>query len=152
MAALSDLVFGLGSLAVGIGLIFYERYFLKKLKTRELPMSCLSQHRRLSAFGLRLSFGLRTSDFGRCSFSLRRRPGPAPRLALGLRRLCRPIRLADGQGHELGHLSLLAVIVVVLGGVASFFVYLARRSATRCSRSFRPPAAVCRTNSNSTRP
>ena len=28
----SDLLFGLGSLAVGIGLIFYERYFLKKLK------------------------------------------------------------------------------------------------------------------------
>jgi len=27
-----DLVFGLGALAVGIGLIFYERYFLKKLK------------------------------------------------------------------------------------------------------------------------
>ena len=27
-----DLVFGLGSLATGIGLIFYERYFLKKLK------------------------------------------------------------------------------------------------------------------------
>jgi hypothetical protein len=27
-----DLVFGLGSLAVGIGLILYERYFLKKLK------------------------------------------------------------------------------------------------------------------------
>ena len=27
-----DLIFGLGSLAVGIGLIFYERYFLKKLK------------------------------------------------------------------------------------------------------------------------
>ncbi len=28
----SDLVFGLGSLAVGVGLILYERYFLKKLK------------------------------------------------------------------------------------------------------------------------
>ena len=28
----SDLVFGLGSLAAGIGLILYERYFLKKLK------------------------------------------------------------------------------------------------------------------------
>jgi hypothetical protein len=28
----SDLFFGLGSLAVGIGLILYERYFLKKLK------------------------------------------------------------------------------------------------------------------------
>ena len=27
-----ELVFGLGSLAAGIGLIFYERYFLKKLK------------------------------------------------------------------------------------------------------------------------
>ncbi len=28
----SDLLFGLGALVVGIGLIFYERYFLKKLK------------------------------------------------------------------------------------------------------------------------
>ncbi|MGO8925464.1 MAG: hypothetical protein ACLQU3_00870 [Limisphaerales bacterium] len=27
-----DLVFGLGSFAVSIGLILYERYFLKKLK------------------------------------------------------------------------------------------------------------------------
>ncbi len=27
-----DLVFGLGSLAVGVGLILYERYFLRKLK------------------------------------------------------------------------------------------------------------------------
>jgi hypothetical protein len=29
---LSDLLFGLGSLAAGIGLLVYERYFLKKLK------------------------------------------------------------------------------------------------------------------------
>jgi len=28
----ADLAFGLGSLAVGFGLIVYERYFLKKLK------------------------------------------------------------------------------------------------------------------------
>jgi hypothetical protein len=28
----SDLIFGLAALAVGIGLILYERYFLKKLK------------------------------------------------------------------------------------------------------------------------
>jgi hypothetical protein len=28
----SDLIFGLGSFAAGIGLILYERYFLKKLK------------------------------------------------------------------------------------------------------------------------
>jgi len=27
-----DLIFGLGSLAAGVGLILYERYFLKKLK------------------------------------------------------------------------------------------------------------------------
>jgi hypothetical protein len=27
-----DLVFGLGSLAVALGLVLYERYFLKKLK------------------------------------------------------------------------------------------------------------------------
>lgn len=27
-----DLLFGLGSIAAGIGLIAYERYFLKKLK------------------------------------------------------------------------------------------------------------------------
>lgn len=27
-----DLVFGLGSLATGVGLLLYERYFLKKLK------------------------------------------------------------------------------------------------------------------------
>ena len=29
---LLDLLFGLGSLAAGVGLIFYERYVLKKLK------------------------------------------------------------------------------------------------------------------------
>jgi hypothetical protein len=28
----SDLIYGLLSLAAGVGLIFYERYFLKKLK------------------------------------------------------------------------------------------------------------------------
>ena len=27
-----DLLFGLGSIAAGVGLIIYERYFLKKLK------------------------------------------------------------------------------------------------------------------------
>ena len=29
---LLELLFGLGSLACGVGLIFYERYFLKKFK------------------------------------------------------------------------------------------------------------------------
>ena len=27
-----DLIFGLGSLAAGVGLVLYERYFLRKLK------------------------------------------------------------------------------------------------------------------------
>ena len=31
----SDLVFGLGSFAAGVGLILYERYFLKKLKKKD---------------------------------------------------------------------------------------------------------------------
>jgi hypothetical protein len=31
----SDLVFGLGSLATGVGLLLYERYFLKKLKNMD---------------------------------------------------------------------------------------------------------------------
>jgi hypothetical protein len=31
----ADLIFGLGSLAAGVGLIVYERYFLKKLKHLE---------------------------------------------------------------------------------------------------------------------
>jgi len=34
------------------------------------------------------------------------------------------------QGMNWGILSLLAVVVTVLGGVAAFFVYLARRSST----------------------
>jgi homoserine acetyltransferase len=34
------------------------------------------------------------------------------------------------KGMNLGILSLLAVIGVVLGGVVSFFVYLAKKSAT----------------------
>ena len=29
---LTNTLFGIGSLAAGVGLIFYERYFLKKLK------------------------------------------------------------------------------------------------------------------------
>ena len=36
-------------------------------------------------------------------------------------------RLAEGM--NMGIFSLLAVVVVVLGGIASFFVYLAKRSS-----------------------
>jgi hypothetical protein len=31
----TDLAFGLGSLATGVGLLLYERYFLKKLKNTD---------------------------------------------------------------------------------------------------------------------
>ena len=38
------------------------------------------------------------------------------------------------QGMNWGILSLLAVIAVVLGGVAAFFVYLAKKIRLRCRR------------------
>ena len=44
------------------------------------------------------------------------------------------------QGMNWGILSLLAVIVVVLGGVAGFFVHLARRSAVLSAND--PPGAL----------
>lgn len=31
-----DLVFGLGSVVTGVGLILYERYFVKKLKSKHI--------------------------------------------------------------------------------------------------------------------
>jgi hypothetical protein len=39
------------------------------------------------------------------------------------------------KGMNMGILSLLAVVVIVLGGIASFFIYLARRSAVLSSRA-----------------
>ncbi len=44
------------------------------------------------------------------------------------------------QGMNWGILSLLAVIVAVLGGVAGFFVHLARRSAVLAAND--PPSAL----------
>lgn len=43
------------------------------------------------------------------------------------------------KGMNMGILSLLAVVIVVLGGIASFFIYLARRSAALANR---PASAV----------
>jgi hypothetical protein len=42
------------------------------------------------------------------------------------------------KGMNMGILSLLAVIGVVLGGVVSFFVYLGKRSATAVPDAARP--------------
>ena len=44
------------------------------------------------------------------------------------------------KGMNLGILSLLAVIGMVLGGVASFFVYLGKRSATVAAASAAAPS------------
>ena len=50
-------------------------------------------------------------------------------------------RLAEGM--NMGIFSLLAVVVCVLGGIASFFVYLAKRSATGAAA--RLPAGLAET-------
>jgi hypothetical protein len=44
------------------------------------------------------------------------------------------------KGMNLGILSLLAMIGVVLGGVASFFVYLGKKSATVAAASAAAPS------------
>lgn len=45
------------------------------------------------------------------------------------------------QGMNMGIFVLLAVIISVLGGVACFFVYLARRGAQAGTSAPQPPAA-----------
>jgi hypothetical protein len=42
------------------------------------------------------------------------------------------------QGMNWGIFSLMAVIVTVLGGVAAFFIYLARRSAALAAQAAEP--------------
>jgi hypothetical protein len=89
-------------------------------------MNCHRQHRRVSVFGFPLK----------------------PLLSgLPVVLVCQPHVLwacaaCAGQsdspmakGMNWGILSLLAVITVVLGGVASFFVYLAKKSATMSAAS-----------------
>jgi hypothetical protein len=86
---------------------------------------------RISVFGLRPSFGFRVSGFGF-------RPllyGLVVALALNPGRLW-ACAACTGQsdspmakGMNWGIMSLLVVIAMVLGGVASFFVFLAKKSA-----------------------
>ena len=104
-------------------------------------MTYASQHRRVSVFGLRPSFGFRASGFGF-------RPlltGLIVTLALNPRSLQACAACAGqsdspmAKGMNVGILSLLAVIGVVLGGVASFFVYLGKRSATMAALSAAVP-------------
>ena len=93
---------------------------------------------RVSGFGLRPSsaFGLRVSGFGStllCGLvlALALSPthfGPAPPVTANQTRRW-------PQEMNWGILSLLAVVAVVLGGVAAFFVYLARDPQRRCSHN-----------------
>ena len=110
-------------------------------------MNCPSQQRRISGFTLRPAFGFRLSAFGiRPSFGFR-----FSGFGFHLRSLLSGLIVAlafqpdllwacaacAGQsdspmakGMNWGIFSLLAVVVFVLGAIASFFVYLAKRSAT----------------------
>jgi hypothetical protein len=95
-------------------------------------MSRHSQHRQVSSFGLRPSFGFRISGFGfRLLLSglvvtLALHSGPLLACAACAGQSDSPM----AKGMNIGILSLLAVIGVVLGGVVSFFVYLGKKSAT----------------------
>jgi hypothetical protein len=96
-------------------------------------MTPQAPNRPPSAFGLRPSFGLRTSDFGLklppvllgAALTLALPPAPLLACAACYGQSDSPI----AEGMNWGILSLLAVITVVLGGVSAFFIYLARRSA-----------------------
>ena len=48
------------------------------------------------------------------------------------------------EGMNMGIFSLLAVVVFVLGAIASFFIYLAKRSSTMAA----PPQPAALANSN----
>jgi hypothetical protein len=95
-------------------------------------MNCPSQPRPVSDFGLRICFGLRISDFG----FRRLLSGLAVALALnpGVLWACAACAGQSdspmAKGMNWGIFSLLAVIAVVLGGVTSFFVFLAKKSAS----------------------
>jgi len=97
-------------------------------------MSRLGHPLWASGFGLRPSFGLRTSDFGPYLKTLV--SGLVVALALhpnSLRACAACYGQSDSpmaKGMNWGILSLLAMVAVVLGCFAAFFVYLAKRSAT----------------------
>jgi hypothetical protein len=94
-------------------------------------MSHPSQHRQVSPFGLRYSFGIRISDFGfrpllfGLVVALASHPASLRACAACAGQSDSPM----AKGMNIGILSLLAVIGMVLGGVVSFFVYLGTRSA-----------------------
>ena len=93
--------------------------------------------RAASGFGLRRVRGLRPSGFGLLPGAillLTLRPSSVFACAACYGQSDSPM----AQGMNWGIVSLLAVIAVVLGGVAAFFIYLARRSAAMSARAAEP--------------
>jgi hypothetical protein len=98
--------------------------------------------RALSAFGLRPSFGLRGSAFGRrlpfllgfVLLAIAAQPAPILACTACAGQSDSPM----AQGMNWGIFSLLAVVGVVLGGVATFFIYLARRAAAVSAQAAEP--------------
>src|ERR1035441_5009545 len=105
-------------------------------------MICPRQDSQVSGLGLRICFGFRASDFGfrplLCAVvvALASSPGPLWACAACAGQSDSPM----AKGMNLGILSLLAMIGVVLGGVASFFVYLGKKSATVAAASAAAPS------------
>ena len=102
-------------------------------------MNCTDQKRRVSDLGLRPCFGARISGFG---FQIKvLLSGLVVALALqpnSVRACAACYGQSDSpmaQGMNWGIMSLLVVVGTVLGGVAAFFVYLARRAATAAAES-----------------
>ena len=97
-------------------------------------MICTHQKKRVSDLGLRPSFGSRISGFGfqlkvllSCLVvALALQPNSVRACAACYGQSDSPM----AQGMNWGIMSLLVVVGTVLGGVAAFFVYLARRAAT----------------------
>ena len=104
-------------------------------------MSRYSQQSRVSAFGPRPSFGFRASNFGfrpllsALVVALAMHPWTLRACAACAGQSDSPM----AKGMNYGIFSLLAVIGVVLGGVASFFVYLGKKSATMAALSAAVP-------------
>lgn len=93
-------------------------------------MSRPRQPHRTSDFGLRPSLGLRSSAFGLLIAALALQPHSLYACAACYGQSDSPM----AAGMNWGIFSLLAMIVTVLGGVAAFFVFLARRSAAASPR------------------
>jgi hypothetical protein len=106
-------------------------------------MKCHVHHHRASALGFRPSFGFRHSGFGfrpllsALVAALALQPG-----ALWACAACAgQSDSAMAKGMNWGIMSLLVVIAVVLGGVTSFFVFLAKKSAVVSANSVAASAA-----------